>query len=61
MPDLRIAPVSRWSTLGDEYTAEETNFLQIVEGLKKDTGRKFLSYVEVFRLIKALGYRKVAE
>ena len=61
MPELRIVPISRMNIYGDEYTYEETSFLRIVDKLKQDTGKKFLSYVEVFRLMKALGYRKIAE
>jgi hypothetical protein len=37
---------------GSEYTEEEVRFLKHVEDYKKRTGKKFPTFVEVFRLAK---------
>lgn len=43
---------------GSDFTTEESRFLRAVDRYKCETGRLFLSWHEVLRLIKQLGYRK---
>ena len=42
-------------------TDEQFEFLMAIEEYKKSNARPFPSWTEVLELIKALGYRKVAE
>jgi hypothetical protein len=44
---------------GSEFTTEECEFLRAIDLYKSDSGRIFLSWHEVLRLVKQLGYRKV--
>ena len=44
-----------------QMTDEQFEFLMAIEEYKKSNARPFPSWTEVLELIKALGYRKVAE
>lgn len=44
-----------------QLTDEQFNFLMAIDKYKKLNSRPFPSWTEVFEVIKALGYRKVAE
>ncbi len=44
-----------------EMTAEQFEFLQAVNEYKKVNSRPFPSWSEVLDIVKAMGYRKVAE
>lgn len=45
-------------SLGQEYTEEETAFLREVLKITKEMRRTNLTNVELFRLMKSLGYQK---
>lgn len=45
---------------GSTFTPEECEFLRAIDRYKCETGRPFLSWHEVLRLVKRLGYRKTA-
>lgn len=45
---------------GSSFTPEECQFLRAIDRYKCDTGRRFLSWHEVLRLVKRLGYRRTA-
>lgn len=44
---------------GSQFTREECEFLRAIDRYKRQSGRIFLSWHEVLRLAKQLGYRKV--
>ncbi len=44
---------------GSEFTAEETEFFRAIDRYKRRTGRLFLSWHEVLRIARELGYRRV--
>ncbi len=44
---------------GSTFTPEECEFLRAIDRYKGETGRNFLSWHEVLRLVKQLGYRQV--
>ena len=45
---------------GATYSNEEREFFAAIDHYKAATGRQFLSWHEVLRLVKRMGYRKVA-
>ena len=45
----------------DALTPEELQFIKAIEKYKKEHNKHFLSWTEVLKVAKALGYRKVAE
>jgi len=42
-------------------TEEQFEFLMVIDRYKKENRRPFPSWTEVLEVIKAMGYRKVAE
>lgn len=46
---------------GSEYSDEEREFLLAVERYKRERNRPFPTWVEVLRIAKALGWRKVVD
>ncbi len=44
---------------GGDYSDEEREFLTAIDRYKAETNRRFLSWCEVLRVFKRLGYRKV--
>lgn len=44
---------------GEDYSADEVEFLKAMQGYMKRTGRKFPSFTEVLAVAKSLGYTKV--
>ncbi len=46
--------------LGAAYSDDEREFLLAIEKYQRHSGRRFLSWHEVLRVLKSLGYRKVA-
>ena len=44
-----------------EMTDEQFNFLMAIDRYKKENQRPFPTWTEVLEVVKALGYRKVAE
>jgi hypothetical protein len=45
---------------GANYSDEEREFLLAIEKYQRASGRRYLSWHEVLRVLKSLGYRKVA-
>ena len=45
---------------GSDYSAEEADFLRAIDRYKTMNRRWFLTWREVLRIAKALGYRRVA-
>jgi hypothetical protein len=45
--------------LGASFSDEEREFLQAIEEYRRRSKRRFLSWHEVLRVLKSLGYRKV--
>ena len=45
----------------DALTPEELQFIKAIEKYKKEHNKHFLSWTEVLKIVKAAGYRKVAE
>ena len=43
---------------GDRFTSDEAEFLRAVDRYKSRTRRAFLSWHEVLRIVKDLGYRR---
>lgn len=48
-------------TSENQYTDEEREFLMAVEAYKKQTKRRFPTWVEILKVAHSLGYRKVEE
>ena len=46
--------------VGAAYSDEEREFLLAIEKYQRESGRRYLSWHEVLRVFKSLGYRKVA-
>lgn len=44
-----------------QMSAEQFDFLMAIDQYKRENARPFPSWTEILELIKALGYRKVAE
>lgn len=42
-----------------EYDEEESEVLKFIEAWKKKRKRKFINTIEILRLLKAMGYRKL--
>ncbi|TFG48193.1 MAG: hypothetical protein E4H40_05105 [Candidatus Brocadiia bacterium] len=64
--DRRRGPGKRRSVLRKsaeegQLTDEQFEFLMAIDEYKKKNGRPFPTWTEVLELIKALGYRKVAD
>ena len=49
------------TTCEREYDEEELDFMKAVESYKRDFGRPFPTWSEILEVLKAMGYRKVAE
>ena len=45
----------------DALTPEELQFIKAIEKYKKEHEKHFLSWTEVLKVVKAAGYRKVAD
>jgi hypothetical protein len=43
----------------DSLTTEELQFIKAIEKYKSKTGKTFLSWTEVLKIFKELGYKKV--
>lgn len=43
---------------GQDYTADEIEFIKAMEAYKRRTKRKFPTFTEVLAVAKSLGYRK---
>lgn len=43
---------------GSNFAADEAEFLRAIDRYKARTRRQFLSWHEVLRIVKALGYRR---
>ena len=46
--------------VGASFSDEEREFLVAIEKYQRESRRRFLSWHEVLRILKSLGYRKVA-
>ena len=44
---------------GSTYTRDELEFLQAIDRYKRTANRRFLSWREVLRIAKGLGYQKI--
>ncbi|MBN1441921.1 MAG: hypothetical protein JXA90_04380 [Planctomycetes bacterium] len=44
----------------ESLSSEELQFIKAIEKHKNSSGKLFLSWSEVLKILKALGYRKVA-
>src|SRR5262245_33084680 len=49
------------TTCEREYTDEEINFMKAMDQYKRDNRRPFPTWSEVLEVLRAMGYRKVAE
>ena len=49
------------TTCERDYTDEEIVFMKAMDQYKRDNGRPFPTWSEVLEVLRALGYRKVAE
>src|SRR6266571_2768984 len=49
------------TTCEREYTEEEIEFMKAMDQYKRDNRRPFPTWSEVLEVLRALGYRKVAE
>jgi hypothetical protein len=49
------------TTCERDYNNEETEFMQAIERYKRDFRRPFPTWSEVLEVIKAMGYRRVAD
>ena len=59
-PDKRRSE-SRKAAEDEQISDEQFEFIIAIDEYKKKNGRHFPTWTEVLELIKALGYRKVAE
>lgn len=44
----------------DSLSSEELQFIKAIEKYKQENSKLFLSWTEVLKILKELGYRKVA-
>ncbi len=51
-------PLTSEINAGSDYTADELEFLKAVSDYKREHHRPFLSWTEVLRIVKSLGYEK---
>ena len=62
---LRVRPERRRmvdpTTCEREYTEDEIMFMKAMDQYKRDNRRPFPTWSEVLEVLRALGYRKVAE
>lgn len=49
------------TTCERDYNNEEMEFMQAIENYKRDFRRPFPTWSEILEVVKALGYRRVAE
>lgn len=49
------------TTCERDYTEEETEFMKAMDRYKRDNRRPFPTWSEVLEVLRALGYRKIAE
>ncbi|MCI0499357.1 MAG: hypothetical protein L0Y36_06730 [Planctomycetales bacterium] len=59
-PGHRRTPERRAAEEG-EMTPEQFDFLMAIDQYKRDNHRPFPTWTEVLEILKAIGYRKVAE
>ena len=59
-PGRRISPERKAAEEG-QMTDEQFEFLMAIDRYKRENQRPFPSWTEVLEVIKAMGYRKVAE
>lgn len=45
----------------DSLSSEELQFIKAIEKYKQENSKLFLSWTEVLKILKELGYRKVAQ
>ncbi|MHC4842509.1 MAG: hypothetical protein ACYTEE_01775 [Planctomycetota bacterium] len=57
----RRRPEDRKSAEEGQMTDEQFEFLMAIDEYKRKNGKHFPTWTEVLEVIKALGYRKVAE
>ncbi|HUG93749.1 MAG TPA: hypothetical protein VML55_23165 [Planctomycetaceae bacterium] len=49
------------TTCERDYSAEEVEFMRAMDEYKRRSGRQFPTWSEVLEVLRAMGYRKVAE
>lgn len=49
------------TTCERDYTDDETDFMKAMDRYKRDNRRPFPTWSEVLEVLRALGYRKIAE
>ena len=49
------------TTCERDYTGDEIEFMRAMDDYKRRSGRQFPTWSEVLEVLRALGYRKVAE
>lgn len=52
---------SSCSDLDGAYTDDQVEFLKAIDAYKRDNHRPFPTWSEVLAIVRALGYRKVAD
>ena len=57
MEPVPVRPLSQHA--GADYDADEVEFLRAVTRYQREWKRKFLTFVDVLRIARSLGYRKV--
>ena len=45
----------------DSLSSEELQFIKAIEKFKSDNNKHFLSWTEVLKIVKDLGYKKVSK
>ena len=45
----------------DSLSSEELQFIKAIEKYKAESGKLFLSWTEVLKIVKKLGYKKLAK
>jgi hypothetical protein len=58
-PETRLAGNATEGRMFDSLSAEEFQFIKAIEKFKSKTGKMFLSWTEVLKILKELGYKKV--
>ena len=49
------------TTCERDYTTDEIEFMTVMDDYKRRSGRQFPTWSEVLEVLRAMGYRKVAE
>jgi len=59
-PGVRLSEERKDAEMG-QMSAEQFEFLMAIDEYKRNNGRPFPTWTEILEVVRALGYRKVAE